>query len=249
MNHRLLLLISVLFHQVLSDYFPCSDEYSSDFQVYGNCIAQTCGRFVAQIPQEDMEIIEQVADLIHMKSGKNSTFMAMDLASNVIDYNNEEFEVFEAEKDPNYQVLSGQMIDKIGHFLRKKVKDIFDLGPSHLWIAKPMLLSWIRANPDHQDQSQIYSQYHVDQLTYPDSIWFHYTAVIYLDNESQSFHGGHLQFGNGAIYTPRKGLAVIFTSGDENLHRVTPILWGMRRALTVFLTCDKSTAFYSRKIK
>ena len=49
-----------------------------------------------------------------------------------------------------------------------------------------------------------------------------------------------LQFGDGAIYTPRRGLAVIFTSGEENLHRVTPVMWGMRRALTMFLSCDKS---------
>ena len=38
----------------------------------------------------------------------------------------------------------------------------------------------------------------------------------------------------------RRGLAVIFTSGEENLHRVTPVMWGMRRALTIFLTCDKA---------
>ena len=102
-----------------------------------------------------------------------------------------------------------------------------------------MLLSWIKSN-NNATKVKIYSKYHVDQLTHDDCTAFHYTVVIYLDNESEKFHGGHLQFGNGEIYTPRRGLAVIFTSGEENLHRVTPVLWGMRRALTIFLTCDKS---------
>lgn len=236
-------LVCLFFHQILGDYFDCSDEYLADFQVYGACIAQQCGRFVSQLPDEDIDLIEKVADLIHQKSFNDSTFKAMDLASNIIDYNHEDYALF--HPDSQYNSLVGQMVDQVGFFLRHKVKDLFNLG-GNLWIAKPMLFSWIQ-QAKNPDDSQKYSQYHVDQLTYPGSIWFHYTAVIYLDNESQHFHGGHLQFGNGAIYTPRKGLAVIFTSGDENLHRVTPVLWGMRRALTVFLTCDKSTDFYSRK--
>ena len=50
----------------------------------------------------------------------------------------------------------------------------------------------------------------------------------------------YLQFGDGAIFTPKRGMVVIFTSGEENLHRVTPVMWGMRRALTMFLSCDKA---------
>ena len=80
----------------------------------------------------------------------------------------------------------------------------------------------------------------MDQLTQADSTSFHYTAVIYLDNESQEFHGGHLEFEGGFQIKPRRGLAVIFTSGEENVHRVTPVTKGLRRAMTIFLTCDKA---------
>ena len=110
---------------------------------------------------------------------------------------------------------------------------------------RPILLSWIKAN-SKEAKNKLYSKYHVDQLTNDDSTSFHYTAVIYLDDESYQFHGGHLQFGDGAIYTPRRGLAVIFTSGEENLHRVTPVMWGMRRALVIFLTCDKALSITSK---
>ena len=61
-----------------------------------------------------------------------------------------------------------------------------------------------------------------------------------LDDESSEFQGGHLEFQNGPIIQPQRGLAVIFTSGEENRHRVTPVHSGTRKALTFFLTCDKA---------
>ena len=60
-----------------------------------------------------------------------------------------------------------------------------------------MLLSWIKASSN--ETKQLYSRYHVDQLTHEDSTSFHYTAVIYLDNESHQFHGGHLQVNNSYL--------------------------------------------------
>ena len=85
-----------------------------------------------------------------------------------------------------------------------------------------MLLTWIHSNKN-ETKSNLYSKFHVDQLTHADSTNFHYTAVIYLDNESIDFHGGHLEFSDGQKIQPRRGLAVIFTSGEENIHRVTPV--------------------------
>ena len=101
---------------------------------------------------------------------------------------------------------------------------------------RPILMSWIRPNLN-ASEAKVYTKYHTDQLTHADTTSFHYTVVIYLDND---FEGGHLQFRDGPIFTPSRGLTVIFTSGMENRHRVTPIFAGLRRALTVFLTCDKA---------
>ena len=109
----------------------------------------------------------------------------------------------------------------------------------------PILLTWINSN---STKNHIYTDFHVDQLTQADSTAFHYTAVIYLDNESQEFHGGHLEFEGGFQIKPRRGLAVIFTSGEENVHRVTPVTKGLRRALTIFLTCDKAFSVMNSKL-
>jgi hypothetical protein len=104
-------------------------------------------------------------------------------------------------------------------------------------------MSWIRPNGKGSD-THIYSKYHTDQLTHPDTTAFHYTAVLYLDNEGETFEGGHLQFQNGPTLRPSRGTVVIFTSGEENRHRVSPVHSGIRRALTFFLTCDKSFSIF-----
>ena len=114
----------------------------------------------------------------------------------------------------------------------------------------PILLSWIHANSVSEERPHIYTKFHTDQLTNVESTAFHFTAVIYLDDESAHFHGGHLEFQNGPIIQPQRGLAVMFTSGQENRHRVTPVHFGVRRALTLFLTCDRAysvTNNYFRK--
>ena len=44
-----------------SVYFECSDEFFADYELFGNCIAQNCGRFVIQLPEETLENIEELA--------------------------------------------------------------------------------------------------------------------------------------------------------------------------------------------
>ena len=34
---------------IFAGFLECSDEYFADYQVYGPCITQECGRFVAQL--------------------------------------------------------------------------------------------------------------------------------------------------------------------------------------------------------
>jgi hypothetical protein len=36
---------------IFAGFIECSDDYFADYQVYGPCIAQKCGRFVAQLPE------------------------------------------------------------------------------------------------------------------------------------------------------------------------------------------------------
>ena len=56
MTITMLVALTILFliflqRPIFAGFIECSDDYFADFQVYGPCIAQKCGRFVAQLPE------------------------------------------------------------------------------------------------------------------------------------------------------------------------------------------------------
>ena len=56
MTITMLVALTILFliflqRPILAGFIECSDDYFADYQVYGPCIAQKCGRFVAQLPE------------------------------------------------------------------------------------------------------------------------------------------------------------------------------------------------------
>ena len=56
MTITMLVALTILFliflqRPIFAGFIECSDDYFADYQVYGPCIAQKCGRFVAQLPE------------------------------------------------------------------------------------------------------------------------------------------------------------------------------------------------------
>jgi hypothetical protein len=93
---------------------------------------------------------------------------------------------------------------------------------------------------------------HADELSTPS---FHYSAILYLNSAHDgAFSGGDLTFverpsdgerskdstessaGCGPLVRPAAGDAVMFSSGLENVHWVTPLLAGTRVNMPVFFT-------------
>lgn len=75
---------------------------------------------------------------------------------------------------------------------------------------------------------------------------YHYSALLYLaEGGGEDFSGGEFQFmdpeGNFTV-VPRAGRVVIFTSGQEHLHRVRPVTQGVRYAISMWFTCDAAMA-------
>jgi predicted 2-oxoglutarate/Fe(II)-dependent dioxygenase YbiX len=79
------------------------------------------------------------------------------------------------------------------------------------------------------------------------------SAVLYLNDSGCDFDGGMFEFVDRAEYerssgrtvrrdgdplVPRAGTLVMFTSGPENVHRVTPITRGRRYTLAMWLAED-----------
>ena len=55
---------------------------------------------------------------------------------------------------------------------------------------------------------------------------------------NNKFISGKLSFADGTDILPSEGKLLIFTAGEENVHWVDRVTDGVRRALTLFWTCD-----------
>ena len=88
---------------------------------------------------------------------------------------------------------------------------------------------------------------HADESSYDT---FHYSSVLYLSTQGEHFEGGSFAFSDPppplsssssssgerrlSELAPQSGLAVLFSSGWENMHRVQPMVSGCRHALPAF---------------
>jgi len=107
-----------------------------------------------------------------------------------------------------------------------------------LYLTTPLFLSMLTA----ADGGPTYFAKHVDTQTY-NNTHMRYSATLYLRDHGLDFEGGRLVFDSPTrtrhtSVRPQKGLAVMFSSGDENPHHVERVTSGIRIALTMFFTDD-----------
>ena len=59
-------LLFIIFTNFLTcaEYFSCSDEFALDWELYGHCITETCGRFFKHLEENDLKILDDVAKII-----------------------------------------------------------------------------------------------------------------------------------------------------------------------------------------
>jgi len=104
---------------------------------------------------------------------------------------------------------------------------------------------------------------HTDEATHD---CYHYSCVLYLSSQGEDFEGGSFLWNDPADegssgtgrsgaeedmiggaasssrkltpYAPRRGTAIIFSSGWENMHQVAPITSGRRSVLPAFFTTE-----------
>ena len=106
--------------------------------MYGSCIAQTCGRFVTQISEEHMQLLEEIANNIYYsveENAENTTVLAMDLSTRNVSFDVEKTQTMQFQDKIGFQHLVEKMVDLIGYQIRKKVRNLFDLD-GKLWIAR-----------------------------------------------------------------------------------------------------------------
>ena len=116
--------------------FPCSDEYSADFQLYGSCITQNCGRHLIQLTNQDIELVDKIAENVYQqdKTNKNATVLTLDLASNQLMVDGVSSQ-FQFKDKSQLEALTDLLIDTIGQNIRSKTKKLFRIQ-AKLYISR-----------------------------------------------------------------------------------------------------------------
>mmetsp|Transcript_14283 Transcript_14283/g.48846 ORF Transcript_14283/g.48846 Transcript_14283/m.48846 type:complete len:191 (+) Transcript_14283:430-1002(+) len=136
-----------------------------------------------------------------------------------------------------------RLLKEVIHRIRQEISNHF--GVSSIMGTTPRFVSRMDQKPA-QNMHDEYWHEHVDANQYPG---FEYTALIYLNDQGLDYTGGLFSFidediakGQAKVETisPKCGKLVYFTSGPENVHRVHKVESGLRYALTIAFTCDKS---------
>lgn len=146
------------------------------------------------------------------------------------------------------------------------IQRTFGISSNKLWLTSPSFLSRIHGDKEKPAKTKHDEYWHsrllfsfflrspansltpfcvldVDRIQYGS---FAMTALVYLNNYNVDYTGGRFIFEDGgdqlSFVEPRVGRLSLFTSGAENTHRVEKVETGVRYALTIAFTCDKSKA-------
>ena len=118
-----------------SEYFSCSDEYALDWELYGHCITETCGRFFKHLEEKELKILDEVAKIIEKQvvlKHSNQTVVVADLVSESITIG-QKLDVLKT--DFAFRSLTQGLLENIGYKIREMVQELFEIN-SKLWISR-----------------------------------------------------------------------------------------------------------------
>jgi hypothetical protein len=123
---------------IFGQYFDCSDEYFADFDLYGACIAQKCGRFSLQLEEIDVNLVETVSNYIYYQddiraSAENTTIIVADLTSDKV--TKDQVTTIIQSRNKQYQRLTEELLETVGYKIRGFTQELFDLN-APLWISR-----------------------------------------------------------------------------------------------------------------
>eukprot|EP00455_Lapot_gusevi_P002354 TRINITY_DN1092_c0_g1_i2.p1 TRINITY_DN1092_c0_g1~~TRINITY_DN1092_c0_g1_i2.p1 ORF type:complete len:289 (-),score=37.37 TRINITY_DN1092_c0_g1_i2:28-894(-) len=240
---------------------------NEDLTFVTGCSTRHCSRFV--IPDfVDAASVRQLIRLVDTafsipisgsKAGGSGPVSIVDFQSGALSYGQNFVDLYRiassGKGEPNFPRFNQSdfaLYQNIKERIQEAIKQHY--GLEKLWFTSPTFFSRITGDRPAQTKNDEYWHNHIDRIAYPS---FYYTGLLYLTDGGQDFEGGRFLFvdSDGTQTTeiplqPRAGMLSVFTSGDENVHRVEQVTKGVRYALTIAFTCDETKHvdnFLSRK--
>eukprot|EP01006_Ploeotia_vitrea_P033164 TRINITY_DN65284_c0_g1_i2.p1 TRINITY_DN65284_c0_g1~~TRINITY_DN65284_c0_g1_i2.p1 ORF type:complete len:310 (-),score=25.51 TRINITY_DN65284_c0_g1_i2:111-1010(-) len=221
--------------------FSCSPDTSK----VPKCSPRTCGRRVVDglFTSTEIEALKNLTDATMQYGGGSAGPTIYDVHSGALTKGNQFIDIYQSLKAQDMSSPVQQhhikLIKDMTTRLRSTIEKEYDV--KNLVLTKPTFFSRIQASKsDAANPNDEYWHYHIDKKQYGS---FDYTSLIYLNTAGEDFTGGEFEFEatNGPLFVhPKAGRAVMFTSGDENIHRVNKVTSGTRYAFTVAFTCTQS---------
>ncbi|XP_072392857.1 2-oxoglutarate and iron-dependent oxygenase domain-containing protein 3-like [Diabrotica undecimpunctata] len=231
-----------------SQVVECGPEFVEDIKQYKSCIPEKCGRFVSDkiVTEQEADILLRLAVRIMAQGGSSGGASIIDLHTGALSYKDRFINIYEQSGSKNILTESERTIY---HLVRSKIQEAiaqnFGIQADSLHLTYPTFFSRL-TNVDPKTRHDEYWHEHIDKRTYES---FHYTSLLYLNDYEKDFKGGRFIFQDNiakptknVTVEPRKGRVSMFTSGSENPHFVERVQEGMRFAITVSFTCDKTKA-------
>uniref|UniRef100_A0A0K2UB86 2oxoglutarate and irondependent oxygenase domaincontaining protein 3like [Bombyx mori] n=1 Tax=Lepeophtheirus salmonis TaxID=72036 RepID=A0A0K2UB86_LEPSM len=206
------------------------------------CVPYKCGRVVMDdiIPSDTAYNLLQIAKKGFALSESSGGASILDLHSGTIS-KGEHFINLYANHPDVFSPEEYALYASVKNAVKEEVAKHFQIDSESLYLSYPTFFSRITAKPALTLHDE-YWHSHIDKDTYPS---FHYTSLLYLTDFEDDFRGGNFVFIDDKLnrtIEPKFGRVSIFTSGMENKHHVEPVTEGVRFALTMGFTCDKSKA-------
>ncbi|KAL6267201.1 hypothetical protein P5V15_000278 [Pogonomyrmex californicus] len=223
----------------------CSMDYRDELEKYPGCVPEKCGRVVTDklVSTTEADVLLKLAKSGLDLAGSDGGASILDLHSGALSKGQDFINIY---KRPEAKKIFNSVDATIYKVVKTKIQHAvahnFGIDINKIYLTKPTFFSRMTNKPAKTVHDE-YWHPHVDKETYET---FHYTSLLYLNDYSKDFEGGRFVFmdknGVNTTIEPRKGRVSIFTSGSENLHLVEKVKSGIRYALTVSFTCDKSAA-------
>ncbi|XP_044270433.1 2-oxoglutarate and iron-dependent oxygenase domain-containing protein 3-like [Tribolium madens] len=224
----------------------CDSKYLDEITQFPTCVPIKCGRFVSDklVTINEAETLLNVAKKGISLGGSSGGASILDIHSGALSFGEKFVNIYTLKGSEKFITASDLTIYKIvKNKIKHAIAENFGIDKESLYLTHPTFFSKL-SNLESKTPHDEYWHIHVDKETYES---FHYTSLLYLTDFNVEFKGGRFVFVDNAekpmknvTVEPRKGRVLMFTSGAENPHFVERVTSGVRYAITVSFTCDKT---------
>ena len=152
---------------------------------------------------------------------------------------------------PEWVQADLQMVQRIVYRVAAELSETFNTS---LYTSAPNFLARIKGDPAWEP-STLHDEYFHAHVDKNNTGHYDYSGLIYLSTVDEDFTGGLFEWLDDAgnvqsTVAPRAGMLSMFTSSQENPHRLQRVETGERIALSLWFTCNPTRempAYYDGK--